>query len=91
MNIRAHVIFAGRVQGVWFRANTHGKAMELGLTGWVRNLQDGTVEAVFEGKDELVKEAINWCQTSQPHARVDSVEISWEDYTGEFCGFDINY
>ncbi len=91
MNIRAHVIFAGRVQGVWFRANTHGKANDLGLTGWVKNLPDDSVEAVFEGKEELVKEAINWCRGSQPHARVDSTEISWEDYTGEFHGFEIRY
>ena len=90
MNIRAHVIFSGRVQGVWFRANTHGKASELGLSGWVRNLRDGTVEAVFEGPEKLVKEAIQWCKTSQPHARVDSAEITWENYTGEFHGFDIS-
>lgn len=91
MNIRAHVIFTGRVQGVWFRANTHGKASELGITGWVRNLQDGSVEAVFEGKEELVKEAIQWCKTSQPHARVDSADIEYLDFTGEFHGFEIRY
>ena len=89
MNIRAHIIFSGRVQGVWFRANTHGKASELGITGWVRNLRDGTVEAVFEGKEEIVKEVINWCQTSQPHARVNSIQVKYLDYTGEFQGFDI--
>ena len=91
MNVRAHVIFAGRVQGVWFRANTHGKASELGTTGWVRNLQDGSVEAMFEGSEKLVTEAIQWCKTSLPHARIDSVEISWEKYTGEFHGFEIKY
>ena len=91
MNVRAHVIFAGRVQGVWFRANTHGKASELGITGWVRNLQDGSVEAIFEGSEKLVTEAIQWCKTSQPHARIDSADISWEKYTGEFHGFEIKH
>ena len=91
MNVRAHVIFAGRVQGVWFRANTHGKASELGITGLVRNLPNGSVEAVFEGPEELVKETIEWCKTSQPHARVDNVNVAWKKYTGEFEGFEIKY
>jgi len=91
MKVRAHVIFSGRVQGVWFRANTHGKASELEITGWIRNLPDGSVEAVFEGSEKLITEAIQWCKTSQPHARVDSAEITIGNYTGEFHGFDIRY
>ena len=91
MNVRAHVIFAGRVQGVWFRANTHGKAMELRLTGWVRNLPNGSVEAIFEGSEELVNKAINWCKTSQPNARVDSTQVKYLDFTGEFQAFEIRY
>lgn len=89
MNIRAYVIFSGRVQGVWFRANTQGKANELGLSGWVKNLADGTVEAIFEGKEELVEETIQWCKTSQPYASVDSVQVEYLEFTGEFHGFDI--
>ena len=85
------MIFKGRVQGVWFRANTQGKARELGIHGWVRNLQDGSVEAVFEGTKEDIEEAIQWCKTSQPHARVTSVDIIWEDYQDRFQGFEIRY
>ena len=91
MNIHAHVIFNGRVQGVWFRANARGKARELGITGWVKNLPDGSVEAVFEGADDAVKKAIEWCRTSQPHARVDSTDIEYLDYNGEFEDFVIRH
>ena len=91
MKGRAHVLFKGRVQGVWFRANTQGKARELGVTGWVRNLRDDSVEAVFEGERRDVEEVIRWCSTSQPHARVDSAEISWEECAEEFQGFEIRY
>lgn len=89
MNVRAHVIFSGRVQGVWFRANTRGKAAELGVTGWVRNLPDGTVEAVLEGEKSLVGELIDWCRTSQPHARVDSAMMEWQEFSGDFTDFEI--
>ena len=89
MKVQAHVIFTGKVQGVWFRANTQKKAKAMGLTGWVRNLPDGSVEAVFQGPEEQVKATVQWCETSQPYARVDSVEVKWMEYTGEFQGFDI--
>jgi acylphosphatase len=88
---RAHVLFRGKVQGVFFRANTEGKAQELGLTGWVKNLPDGTVESVFEGPKEVIEKAIEWCSTSQPHAKVTDVEIGWEECTGEYSSFDVRY
>ncbi|MEE9507095.1 MAG: acylphosphatase [Thermoplasmata archaeon] len=88
---RAHVIFRGKVQGVFFRANTEGRARELGLKGWVRNLPDGSVESVFEGPREAVKKAIEWCKSSQPHARVTDADIDWEDYRGEFSSFEVRY
>ena len=88
---RAHVIFRGKVQGVFFRANTEGRARELGLKGWVRNLPDGSVESVFEGPREAIKKAIEWCKSSQPRARVTDADIDWEDYRGEFSSFEVRY
>lgn len=90
-NIRAHVIFHGRVQGVFFRANTESKARELGLAGWVKNLPNGTVESVFEGPRDTVEEIIDWCKTSQPHARVTDAKVDWEDYKGELSSFEVRY
>ncbi len=89
MNIRAQVLFFGRVQGVFFRDNARGKAQEMGVTGWVRNLRDGSVEAVMEGPRDDVEKLIEWCRSSQPYARVTEAKVSWEDYTGEFSDFFI--
>jgi len=87
--VRAHVWISGRVQGVFFRAHTKEVAEKLGLTGWVRNLPDGRVEAVFEGEEEAVKEAIEWCKRGPPLAKVEKVEVRYEDPTGEFRDFRI--
>ncbi len=91
MNARAHVIFFGRVQGVFFRDNTCRKARKLGVKGWVRNLRDGTVEAVMEGTREEVEELIGWCRTGQPYARVTEAKVSWEDHQGEFEDFRVRH
>lgn len=85
--IRKHVFFEGKVQGVFFRANTRDKAREVGIEGWVKNLRDGRVEAVFEGPEEKVDRVIGWCKNNQPHARVDDVEIEVEEASGEFNEF----
>ncbi len=90
MIARAHVYFEGRVQGVFFRANTERKAIELGVKGWVRNLPDGRVEAVFEGEKSAVEELIEWCRHRQPYARVTDAKIIWEEPQGE-AGFRIRY
>lgn len=90
MNVRAHVIFLGRVQGVFFRDNTRRKAEELGVTGWVRNLRNGSVEAVMEGPREVVEELINWCKSSQPYANVAEAKVSWEEFRGESQAFDVH-
>lgn len=87
--VRARVVFQGLVQGVFFRANTQERARSLGLTGWVRNLPDGSVEAVFEGEESAVKGAIDWCATKQPHARVERKVVETSEATGEFDGFSI--
>ena len=87
---RAHVIIKGRVQGVFFRAETRRRAEELGLTGWVRNNPDGTVEAVAEGDTTLVEKFVNWCHEGPPRARVKAVQVSRSGGTGEFARFTIN-
>lgn len=84
---RAAVLFHGRVQGVNFRAYCAEKAQELGLDGYVRNMPDGSVEAVFEGDKSIVEICIEWNRTAQPHARVSAVDVDWQVPTGEFRGF----
>jgi acylphosphatase len=91
MKARATVNFKGRVQGVFFRANTRDFAEQVGVFGWVRNLPDGSVEAVFEGDKEGIEGLIAMCKTKQPHARVSSAKVQWDDYKGEFNGFEIRY
>ncbi len=91
MKVRAHVFISGRVQGVFFRDNTRQKARQLGVTGWVRNLPDGRVEAVFEGDEDAVKKIIEWCHIGPPAARVDNVEVIYEPYKGEFDSFKIRW
>ncbi|MEM3626526.1 MAG: acylphosphatase [Candidatus Bathyarchaeia archaeon] len=91
MNVRAHVFVSGRVQGVFFRSETRREAKRRGVKGWVRNLPDGRVEAVFEGEEESVKELIEFCKRGPPGARVSRVEVIWESYAGEFRDFEIKY
>ncbi len=89
--IRVHVLISGLVQGVFYRASTKEEAKKLGLTGWVRNLPDGRVEAVFEGEREKVERMIAWCKKGPPLARVERVEVHEESYQGEFSDFFIRY
>lgn len=91
MKRRAHLLISGRVQGVFYRANTRDEARRLGLTGWVRNLPDGRVEAVAEGEEEKLKRLIDWCHKGPPGAVVRGVEVHWEDFRGEFTDFEIRY
>jgi acylphosphatase len=91
MATRAHVIFHGRVQGVWFRATTRDAAVKEGVTGWVRNLPDGTVEAVFEGRDEAVASVLVACRGFASPIRVDSMDVRKEEARGGLSGFDIRY
>ncbi len=89
--LRGHVIVHGLVQGVWFRQSAKDEALRIGVTGWVRNLPDGTVEAVFEGDKKKVEEVVGWCHRGPSGAEVSKVDISWERPTGEFTRFDIRY
>ncbi|NPA48570.1 MAG: acylphosphatase [Thermodesulfobacteria bacterium] len=88
---RVHVYISGLVQGVWFRAHTKEEADRLGVKGWVRNLPDGRVEAVFEGDEEAVDEMVRWCHKGSPQSRVEKVEVIEEPYQGEFEDFRIRY
>jgi acylphosphatase len=91
LKVTAHVFIAGRVQGVLFRSETRREAKKRGVNGWVRNLPDGRVEAVFEGEENDVKALAEFCRRGPPGARVTNVEVTWEKYVGEFEGFQIRY
>ncbi|MFB6117838.1 acylphosphatase [Halosegnis sp.] len=81
--VRAHMFISGHVQGVYYRATTRDKARERGVDGWVRNLDDGRVEAVFEGPREAVDAMVKWCHEGSPQARVDDVAVDYTDPEGE--------
>jgi acylphosphatase len=87
---RAHVYFSGFVQGIFFRAFIRDEAKRLSLNGWVRNLEDGRVEAVFEGSEPTINTILEICQTEHPRARISKVEIKWED-PENLKGFKIIY
>ena len=86
---RAHVYVSGVVQGVSFRWYTAQHARRHGVSGWVRNLDDGRVEAVFEGPREAIERVVAWCHEGPRHARVTSVDVSWEEPEG-IEGFDLD-
>ncbi len=88
---RLHVVISGRVQGVAFRAATRRTALLKNLTGWVRNSPDGSVEAVFEGKEADVADMLAWCRRGPPASRVSLVAVTEEQYTGEFAEFTIRF
>ena len=91
MKIRAHVVYEGRVQGVFFRANAKKCADHLGVTGWVRNTAEGNVEALFEGDESTVRQAVDLCADNQPFAEVSSKRVDYSSATGEFKNFSIKY
>ena len=80
--VRAHVHISGNVQGVFFRATTVEKAVETGVNGWVKNLSDGRVEAVFEGGKEAVDAMIDFCHNGPRRARVEDVDVEYEEARG---------
>jgi acylphosphatase len=85
---RAHVVVSGRVQGVFFRSDARDRARSLQVAGWIRNVPDGTVEAVFEGEAERVESMVKWCRRGPSGAQVESVDVSREEPRGE-SGFAI--
>lgn len=90
-SVRRRVLISGLVQGVCFRAYTRRAAVDIGVYGWVRNMPDGRVEAVFEGDEARVTKMVAWCHRGSPHGRVDKVAVFDEIPTGEFPDFDIRY
>lgn len=81
--VRRRLLVSGRVQGVWFRQSCAGEATALGLSGWVRNLPDGRVEAVFEGAEDAVSRMARWCHSGPRLAEVTRVEVFEEEPAGE--------
>jgi acylphosphatase len=88
---RAHVIVTGKVQGVFYRAETASKAKQLNLTGWIRNLPDGRVEAIFEGEEINVKKIVDFCRRGPPNAYVVDVDVRRQEWKGEFDDFEVRY
>jgi acylphosphatase len=88
---RVSVIVRGRVQGVAFRHHTCQRALELGVTGWVRNLPDGAVEGLFEGDDGAVASLVEWCRTGPPAALVEHIDVRESNYYGGFDSFIITF
>jgi len=89
MPVRAHVFVSGKVQEVWFRANTRATARALGVTGWVRNLTDGRVEAAFEGEPDQVEQIVAWCRQGPELARVDHLEVREDETVEGLVGFEL--
>ncbi len=89
--LRAHVFISGQVQGVNFRFYTQREAQKLDLTGFVRNLSNGQVEAIFEGDSEAIHKILAWCYTGPSSASVEKVDADYEEATGEFQGFRITW
>jgi acylphosphatase len=85
----AHVFVEGEVQGVGYRATAWNVAKRLGVSGWVRNLADGRVEAVVEGEREVVEKMIGWLNKGPPGAYVQRVKVEWVPYKAEFKSFEI--
>jgi len=86
---RAELVISGMVQGVFYRGTAQREAMRLGLVGEIRNLPDGTVEALVEGQKALVEEFIAWCRQGPPAARVEHVAVRWAAATGAFRTFRV--
>ena len=84
-----HLTVRGRVQGVFFRASTQREARRLGLTGWVKNRSDGSVEILAEGEETSIRELHGWAQKGPTAARVDRVDTRWRSYTGDYPDFRI--
>ena len=88
---RVRLFIKGKVQGVFFRQALKVTAKKNSVTGWVRNLKDGRVEALLEGEDLAVSTLVEWCHAGSANARVEDIEIKNEKYTGEFSKFDVLY
>jgi acylphosphatase len=86
-----YVVMRGRVQGVFFRGQTKERAKELGITGWIRNNPDGTVEAMFEGEELVLERMLMWCRKGPDLAEVAQVQAKYLPNRNEFRDFKILY
>lgn len=91
IKVRVHIIVKGKVQGVYFRQNAQCVCNGYEVTGWVRNLEDGSVETILEGNKNSVEDAISWFKVGPPSAQVERIELKYDRYSGEFQDFKINY
>ena len=90
-NHRIRLFVTGKVQGVFFRQALKAKAKKNGITGWVRNLKDGRVEAIIEGDEESLATLVEWAHGGPANARVEDIEIHNERFVDEFHEFDVRY
>jgi len=91
MKARARITVSGRVQGVFFRDHTRRWASSLGLTGWVKNLRDGRVEALAEGERENIEDLISRLREGPPLSQVQDVEVTWDECRDEFKDFRVTW
>ncbi len=87
IRIRARIY--GKVQGVFYRLSTQAAAQKAGVTGWVRNMADGSVEAVFEGNQEAVDTTLQWCYDGPDRARVERVVAHNESFSNQYNDFSV--
>ena len=86
---RVHIFVSGRVQGVFFRQDAYKEAGRLGIFGWIQNLPDGRVEAIFEGEKEAIGKMISWAREGPISAKVDDFKADYEEYKDDFKNFEV--
>ena len=86
-----HLIVTGRVQGVFYRSTAKRSAMDLKLKGYVKNMEDGSVEIKAEGPEEKLQEFLDWCWKGPENAEVKNIEIRYESYSGKYPVFSVKY
>lgn len=91
MKTRCNVLISGNVQGVFFRSTVQHLATATGVSGWVKNLPDGKVEAVLEGDRASIDHMLGFMRDGPPGAEVTNVKVSWQDYKGDLSGFQIRF
>ena len=89
MQVRAHIFISGDVQGVFFRRTAKAQAEKLGVVGWIRNRNDGSVEVVAQGEKDKVDKFIEWCKKGPPFAKVENMEVEWRKNIEDFEEFEI--
>lgn len=89
--MQLHIVIYGRVQGVLFRRYAKEKASDLGLVGWIKNNQDGSVETEAEGAKEDLEKFLSWCRKGPSFAKVERMEVKWDKGSGKFKTFEVVY